>query len=161
MRTIILKGAVIALFLTGTTMSIFAQPQGGGKHNKRAKVQCENFIPDLTEDQEQAIEKLKTSHLKKANAFRADLKVLKAELNKLELAENPDRKKINSKIDEVFVLKAKMAKEASNHRQEVRSLLTEDQRVIFDAHARKRHKGGFGHGPHAMHAKANKTNYNR
>ena len=59
----------------------------------------------------------------------------------LETAENPDIKAINNLIDEMSVIKTKMAKDRAANHQEVRKLLTEEQRIKFDLNAGKKGMG--------------------
>jgi hypothetical protein len=47
---------------------------------------------------------------------------------------------INGLIDEMAVIKTKMAKERAANHQEVRKLLTEEQRIKFDSHVGKQGK---------------------
>lgn len=98
-------------------------------------------IPNLTEDQEDKIEDLRVEHMRNMMDYRNELAAKKVELRKLETAEKADMKAIESVIDEISVIKAKMMKEHASHRQDIRKILTEKQRVYFDAHA------GGAHGP--------------
>lgn len=140
-RKLKLNGMFFAIFLSAITMSAVAQ-QTGSKCPKGAGNQTCHRIPNLSDEQDAQITKLRTEHLKVMNAYKADLSILKAELKKLEIAESPDQRAMDSKIDEIFAVKTKMAKQASQHRQTVRGLLTDDQKIFFDAHAGK----GKGHG---------------
>lgn len=91
-------------------------------------------IPDLTEDQKAKIKDFSNDFLKEINTLRADLAIKKAELRKLELAEQPDQNSINKKIDEIGELKTKIEKKRSEFHQKVRSILTKDQKVYFDTY---------------------------
>ena len=55
-----------------------------------------------------------------------------AELDKLLLADKPDKKAIYKKIDEIEAVKTQIKKMKVSHKLEVRALLTPDQRVAFD-----------------------------
>lgn len=123
------------------SMSMYAQ-KGGGECKNNGTPQCENRIPDLSDEQKSSIDALRVKHRGEMTNYRADLNILKAELQKLEIANEPNSKSINSKIDEIYDLKSKMAKNKSKHRQEVRSLLSDEQKVFFDAHSGKRK--GYG-----------------
>ena len=102
---------------------------------------------DLTEDQETKIEVLRTAHLKEMLQFRNKLNELIAKEQTLTSADKADMKAINANIDEITSVKNKMMKQQAEHHQNVRSLLTEDQRVIFDSRGFGRGHGyGFKHG---------------
>lgn len=106
------------------------------------------YIPDLTEEQMSKIDDLRTSHLEKMIKQKAKVQVLQSELRELEIAENADMVKINTKIDEISALKTMMAKERSAHRQDIRKTLTKEQQLYFDnhmAHMRGSHNGHHRH----------------
>lgn len=123
--------------------------QRGPRFNdeNKAKGQQECKIPDLTEEQEAQIDKLRTAHFKEMEAYRADLGILKAEMQKLKIADKPDQNAIDGKIKDMGAIKTKMAIAANHHHLAVRNLLTDDQKVFFDQHRRGPKMGkGDGHG---------------
>jgi Spy/CpxP family protein refolding chaperone len=91
-------------------------------------------IPDLSDAQKEQMEKLRTEHLKTVLPLRNKMGELRAELRTLSTAESASINDINQKIDEIGNLKTQMMKEKAMHHQNIRSLLTEEQRVKFDAH---------------------------
>lgn len=111
-------------------------------------------IPDLTDEQEQKIDDLRTAHMKEMNSYRSDLTIKRAELQKLQTADNADINKINSKIDEIGKIKTEMSKSRAAHLQKVRGLLTDEQRVLFDSRPNRRKgpgmKMGRGGGIHGF-----------
>ncbi len=126
------------------TASLLAQRGYRPGHFNADKPGMGNFcqaIPDLTPEQEQKISELRTVQMKEMNGYRSDLSIKQAELQKLQTAENADMEKINAKIDEIGRIKTDMAKKRAAHIQKVRAILTDEQRVFFDA----RH-GKPGHG---------------
>lgn len=142
MKTNINKFRIVALiFLSGLlSISSFAQ-RGRGPQN-----QCRQIIPDLTDEQTEKISALRTTHMQQMTEYRAEVRVLKAELDQLSIAKNTDLNKINSKIDDLTAIKNNMTKAQYKHRQEVRNLLTDDQKAVFDARAGKGFGRGQGHG---------------
>jgi Spy/CpxP family protein refolding chaperone len=139
-RIVSSKRIAAIVVMTVLTLSIYAQkPKQGGQRSG-----CASYISDLTEEQEAKIDALRTPHLKFMTEKRAALSVLTAELKELEIADEVNTSKVNSKIDEIGVLKTSMAKERSQFKQSVRKILTEEQRVVFDAHASKRKAKGMG-----------------
>lgn len=111
---------------------------------------CTANIPDLTEDQEVKITKLRNEHFRKADLKRAEIGEKQARMNTLRLAENQDAKAIDKNIDELSTLRAGLMKEREAHRREVKALLTDDQKVWFDANAGQGRGAGFGAGNRGM-----------
>lgn len=108
-------------------------------------------LPDITEEQKAKMHDLRTRHMKLMLENRNQLQEKQAVLNSLETAEKADLMAINNLIDQISAVQLKMAKTKAAHRQEVRSMLSEEQRVIFDSRPRgfKNGKGdscGKGHG---------------
>jgi Spy/CpxP family protein refolding chaperone len=150
MKTIVNRKDLLTTVFVAFLLTSFAFSQENKNTVEKAK--CD--IPGLTADQKAKIDELRIPHMKIMNNYKAELAKLEAELNQLEIADNVDMKKIDSKIDEIFKVKADMAKERSKHQQAVRTLLTPEQKVIFDTHAGKGRnhnkgmncKGGHGQG---------------
>lgn len=133
---------VLTLLITGLT---FAQAQkramGYGPHANGCK------MLDLTDEQEEKIDDLRTEHMKTMLPLRNELNEKRARLHTLRTAEKYNASETEKVLEEMSNIKLKMAKERENHKQEVRSLLTEEQRLKFDMHrGNKHHKRGFkGH----------------
>jgi Spy/CpxP family protein refolding chaperone len=112
---------------------------------------CRN-IPNITEEQTQKITELRTAHLKSVTEHRNKIDELKARKRSLMTADNPDMKAIDKVIDEMSALKTEHLKRNARHHQAIRSLLTEEQRVHFDArapqakHKMQMHKDGSRRG---------------
>lgn len=115
---------------------------------------------NLTEEQQKKVDELKTAHLKETLQLKNQIKEKEAALNTLETAEKPDMGKINKTIEEIGAIKIEMQKKNAAHRQEVRKLLTEEQRLKFDMHhgrmgGQMHEKGNMGPkgemGNHKMH----------
>jgi|YNPMSStandDraft_2_1061718.scaffolds.fasta_scaffold22507_2 Spy/CpxP family protein refolding chaperone len=101
-------------------------------------------IPDLTDEQKKKIEELEIAHLKEVNLIKAQLKEKHAHLNTLQLAEKPNNSEINKTIDEITSLKNEMMKKHETNRQNIRALLTDKQKVIFDTKGRCSHSKTCG-----------------
>lgn len=124
------------LFTSGLIFSNQGFAQHDCKNQDKAHKNC--IMDDLTPDQQKKIETIKAESDKKVVQYRADLKIKNAELDKLMVAENPAKKDIDSKIDEISVLKSNIQKENVNRRLLIRNELTPEQKVKFDAmHAAK------------------------
>jgi len=88
---------------------------------------------DLTEEQQVQIEQINTDAMKAHLPIRSKLQTLNAELDEILIADNPNRGAINRKIDEMSSLRTEMQKDRIDTRLKIRELLTEEQRVKFDA----------------------------
>lgn len=101
-------------------------------------------IPNLTAEQEKQIEQLKLKHQKEMLPLRNALREKHARMQTLETAEKADMAAINKTIDEIATIKTDMQKKRAAHRQEIRNVLNEEQRLVFDSK-------GQGHKGNKMH----------
>lgn len=150
-------GLLLVAGLLCVNTNIFAQKGNGfgnGNGNGNGNNQwngsnqgyCQN-IPDLTEEQQSKIEKLRTAHLKEVQSNRNILNEKRAHLQTLRTADKVNMDAIHKTIDEISVIRTSLQKNREQHIQDVRILLTDDQRVYFDNHNRnQRHGQGYGRG---------------
>lgn len=122
--------AIILLMATGID-AIAQRGRGMGRTGGMEQV-CPN-IPGLTEDQRKEIMDLRTAHLKEMQLFRDQIDVNRTGYRQLMRGDRADMGAINSNIDERTAIRNQMEKKQAAHLQSIRSLLTEDQRVWFDA----------------------------
>ncbi|MBC8146401.1 MAG: Spy/CpxP family protein refolding chaperone, partial [Bacteroidetes bacterium] len=133
----------LAMMLTLGLSNLTLAQQGKGKcngngpgpkcmmHQKDGAPHCMN-LPDLTEEQQKKIKELHLKQMKGMLPLQNELKEKQAHLKTLTTKDKVDMTAVNATIDEIAVLKAKMMKQKAAHQQEVRNLLTEEQRLIFD-----------------------------
>ncbi len=95
------------------------------------------IIPDLNEDQQEQIKDLKTDQMKEMTQFRNRLTEKMASLRTLQTQEDPDMAAINNTIEEMGEIRTEMQKVRAEHNQEIREILTEEQRAIFDARMKR------------------------
>jgi Spy/CpxP family protein refolding chaperone len=155
-KNILSRSLLIIMMIAAMSMSatVWAQgPEAGrgagkpGAKKGNPEMHMKMMLPDLTDEQVAKIKTLRIEMMKQLNPLRAELKEKMAHLNTLSIAEKPDMKAINTTIDEIGALKTKMMKIHAKFRQDVRALLTDDQRVIFDSKAGKM----MGHGMKGHH----------
>ena len=131
--------AISLILLTAHTL--IAQPFGGGNNKPNMGIMAfPGYIPDLTTQQREQIQDLRTDLLADATGLHNEIVKKEAELRKLEAASNPDQDAIANKTDELETLRADMDKIREKHRQDIRALLTAQQREVFDDHQQKRDK---------------------
>jgi Spy/CpxP family protein refolding chaperone len=85
-------------------------------------------MPDLTPEQQEKMDALRTAHIKAMAPLHADLKVKEIEIEALWRADEPDAKKIVAKVKEMGDIREKMEVASINHRFEMRKVLTPEQR---------------------------------
>lgn len=141
------KVSIIAVaFLMTLGMNSYAQQgrnYGQGQKDDQRKT-CQ--IPDLTEEQEAKINDLRLEKTKEMTTFRNQMNELRAKKQTLMTSDNSDSKEINGVIDQMTDIHNKMMKTSAKHHQDVRSLLTDEQKIIFDSRPMRGHGQGQGHG---------------
>ncbi len=155
---IVKKGSMImlvAIFMMGISMATVNAQRSNqhsshrGVHKKDVKPGSCHGIPDLTEEQMQQIEELRTMHMKETMPLKNEMDVKQAELKSLSSGDDVNMKDVNNKIDEISVLHVEMMKKRVAHKQEVRKLLNDKQRIYFDAQAAHHGKGMHSKGRYA------------
>lgn len=90
-------------------------------------------VPDLTDEQKEQIKELEISHMKETLSLRNQLGEKEARLRTLSTDGNVDMNSIFELIEEIGDLKTQMMKQQAALHQGIRKILTDDQRVFFDA----------------------------
>jgi len=140
---------MIAAFLMSFSYQANAQRYGKGQGqgwNQQNNQQRNCNIPNLTEDQQKKIEKMRTANMKEMIQFRNVMAEKSAHLNTLRTADKVDMNAVNKAIDEMGATRTKMMKEREAHRQSVRQILTDEQKVYFDSRRGRGFNGGKGKG---------------
>ncbi len=96
-------------------------------------------MPDMTPEQIEKMDVLRTALVKEMLPLRTDLQVKRIELKALWRADEPDAKKIIAKVKEIGALRQKLEITRINHRFGMRKLMTPEQRKAMK-------KMGMGHG---------------
>jgi Spy/CpxP family protein refolding chaperone len=137
MNSVFKQIAVVTLIILPLTV-VMGQDKGnrqGERMQRQDGSRLEMLIPDLTEDQQGKIKNIHLNMMKESLSIRNKLGENRAKLKTLQTAENPDMNAIDNLIDESSSLHADLQKKAAANHQQVRSILTEEQRVIFDSHS--------------------------
>ena len=141
MKTNVLMAIAITVV---TSLTVNAQPQnmqpysGINPQEVRQVMRPEGFtmpVTNMSDQQREEIKKIRIEQLKESTRTRNLLKEKRAKLETLQTADKPDMKEINKVIDEIAAIQAQEMKARAAARQKIRSLLTEEQRVYFDAHS--------------------------
>ena len=136
--------ALLTIFVFGANTTIAQDCNKGHKHG------VESWIPDLTDAQKTEIKTLRTAHRKEVQQVKNQMDIKRAELKALQTVENPDMAAINKKIEERSALRTDLEKKSAAHKQAVRKVLTEEQRVVYDSKISKKgaHKCGGAKAAH-------------
>lgn len=130
--------AVIFGLLLASAGVVLAQPAGPkGPEMGRVWAQLK-----LTDDQRKQLQELRLKLAKETLPLRNELGVKRLELKQLMLADKPNLKAIEAKIDEIKKLEAALQKKRVENRLAVRSILTPEQR---DQLAKLRQMRGMRH----------------
>jgi len=113
--------------------------KGGGFGNSEMWM---DRIPDLTDQQKTDIKAIHTAAQQDILPLRNKLNEQQASLQSLQTANSPDMKAINKTIDEISATEAQIGKRRAEAHQDVRKLLTDDQRVALDSQFQRRGRNG-------------------
>lgn len=127
-----MKKVYITLVMVMAAFTLFAQNR---PVQERAYMRANpaKLEPQLTLEQQEAINKLHFEAQKQFVKLNAQVAEKRAQLRLLQQEDTPSMKKINSKIDEISGLNNTKMKVMAEKRMKIRELLTEEQRVYFDA----------------------------
>ncbi len=141
--------ALLYLFMTGT--ALFAQPCGDHPQPKMHEQAVPDTelpgmsphtrgvheaglppIPDLTKEQAEKIKQLNLQLRKKILPLDAEINEKEAKLQTLRISDKPEIRTMNALIDDISTLRGSIMKLLNETHFDIRKLLTEDQRTIFD-----------------------------
>jgi Spy/CpxP family protein refolding chaperone len=108
-------------------------PEGREKCKNEASCKQNKGIPGLTEEQAKKIDGLRIAFQKEMLPLKNQMGELKAKQRTLTTAEKADLKAINANIDEITKLQNQMMKMGAEHKQQVRAILNDEQRLRFDS----------------------------
>ena len=152
MKTNFLMAIAIAIVtsLTANAQMQRTQPYSGKSPQEVKQVmRPEGFsLPaqNLTDKQREELMKMRTEQLKERTQMRNQLREKRAKLENLQTADKPDMKEINKVIDEIAAIQAQEMKSQAANRQKIRSMLTDEQRIRFDAQGGNRGNMRAGEG---------------
>ncbi len=142
-----MKTHILMLMLLFSGLAFAQDPQPApdpGKQSFKEKM-------GLTDEQTAKIKEIKLSAKKEILPLKNELGEKKARLKTLSTADKVNMNEINGVIDDITSLKGRMMKIKMKKHQDIRALLTDEQRVMFDTHKgrKKAHKHKVKHGPPA------------
>ncbi|MDR9415461.1 MAG: Spy/CpxP family protein refolding chaperone [Gracilimonas sp.] len=103
---------------------------------------------DLNEQQASAIETIHTNGQKVMVQLRANLQTKRSQLNALAVSDDYDQSEATKIAEEIGEIHTQMLTMRMSHQQQIRSLLTEEQRAKFDTfHLNRGGQGQKGNRP--------------
>lgn len=138
MKTISIFAFSALLFIAGNVSAQMNHKQGmepskGDGIGDRGHMRSHEMIPNMTEEQKTKVKDLRIAFYKLAQPLHNQMEELKAKEHTLTTSEKPDIKAINANIDEITKVQNQLMKAMASHRQDIRSLLTEEQKIRFDS----------------------------
>ncbi len=88
---------------------------------------------NLTEDQKDKMKTFRIEFLKELTPIKNEIKIKNAQLQGASVGNNVNEKQVYKLIEEIGGLKTQIAKMHFDQKQKVRSILTNEQKVLFDA----------------------------
>jgi Spy/CpxP family protein refolding chaperone len=130
------KLLVVIMFVLGLPLSAMSQPQ----HRRpipHQSIQANSGFQflDLTEEQKDQIKQIHLAHMKDVQPLKDELKINRAKVNALLKNDDPDMEKIVSLVEADGKLLTQIQVKSIEQKIKVRSLLTDEQKIIFDAHS--------------------------
>jgi len=90
------------------------------------------FIPNLSKEQSESIHKLQLNVALDKFPLENIVREKEAKLQTISTIKTPDIKEIEKQIEEIGAIKIQLAKLQASHDLDIRKLLNDEQRLIFD-----------------------------
>ena len=129
------KLLVAIIIVLGLSLSVMAQPNRRGHMSHRSMtVKSGLQLPDLTEEQKDQIKEIHLAHIKDVQPLKDEVKINRVKVDVLLKRDDPDMKEIVSLVEANGELLTQIQVKSIEQRISVRSLLTDEQKIIYDAH---------------------------
>ncbi|HNW68963.1 MAG TPA: periplasmic heavy metal sensor [Bacteroidales bacterium] len=142
----LLAAFFIASVMVFATTATYAQCQGQKQMGQQQEQQQVTTgmsgqgccgIKDLTPEQEKQMKALHQKMMKEVLPIKNQIAEKKAHLKTISTGDNVDLVAVNKTIDELYALKAEIEKKKQALQQDVRKLLNDEQKLMFDMHHAK------------------------
>lgn len=145
----ILKISILSALLIGLTVDVSAQQQNRKMQN-RANGDCQGQMMNrgdkqgqnqqrmmtqlnLTDEQRAKVEEIHLNGQKGMIPLRNNIQEKNAQLRTLRMSDDYDEAAVNALIEEIGELRTAMMAMRTGHQQQIREILTEEQRIKFDS----------------------------
>ena len=99
----------------------------------RNEMMAESFNNFFTKEQQEQVKSIRLETAKQVQPLRNELRELQAHQQTLSTSDKPDMKAIYQNIDEMTEVQGNIRKIMAKQQQDIRSLLTDEQKLKFDA----------------------------
>ncbi len=143
------KSLSLAALIMAVLFSMQLMAQKGGQSPKGDNDQFprkERFLdrlPGITDQQKEEIKKIHLQTMKAQQPLKNEKDELQAKLKTLTTVDQPDTKAVNAVIEKIGSINTEMMKKRVSEKLSIRNLLTEEQRIVFDAQAQKMRERRF------------------
>jgi hypothetical protein len=127
------KIVFVGIIILALSCDLMAQPLQERARQREQKARFTEMVPGLTEEQRNQLKEIHLATLKEVQPLKDELKVNNARLNILLKQDNPDMKEINNLVEANADIQARVMMLSIEGRVKTRSLLTEEQKILFDA----------------------------
>ncbi len=132
------KLLVAIIFILGLSLSVMAQPnQRRQIPHQSMRAQSPLKFLDLSEEQKDQIKEIHLAHMKDVQANRDEVKINRAKINAQLHNDDPDMKEIVKLVEVNGKLLTQIQVKSIEEKINVRLLLTDEQKIIFDAQGEK------------------------
>jgi Spy/CpxP family protein refolding chaperone len=132
------KLLVAIIFILGLSLSVMAQPnQRRQIPHQSMRAQSPLKFLDLSEEQKDQIKEIHLAHMKDVQANRDEVKINRVKINAQLHNDDPDMKEIVKLVEANGKLLTQIQVKSIEEKINVRLLLTDEQKIIFDAQGEK------------------------
>ncbi len=145
MKRIFIPSLALIVFLTAG--SLFAQPPGMKGNMPPAPNFRQGAALDLSAEQQTKIDKLRLDLQKMAAPLQADVQSLQTAYRLMIIDPKVSESQLKAQLSKISAKRQALALQRAKHQRQVRSLLTDEQKVKFDQRIISGHgkKGRMGH----------------
>jgi Spy/CpxP family protein refolding chaperone len=128
------KLLVAIIVVLGISLSVMAQPSRKGPMPHRSmKAKSGLQYLDLTEEQKDQIKTIHLANMKDVQPLKDEIKINRVKVDALLKKDDPDMKEIVSLVEANGKLITQIRVKSIEQKISVRSLLTDEQKIIYDA----------------------------
>ncbi len=131
--------ALIGVLIIGSAWG-YGDGQGSRAKTGNGEFQSMRGL-DLTDTQKEQIKAMRVDFMKELTPMRNNMGIKMAELKAASAGDNVDTKAVNKLMDDIGAMRTAMAKKQFANKQKVRNLLSDEQKVMFDAHCAQGMRG--------------------
>jgi Spy/CpxP family protein refolding chaperone len=132
------KLLVVIILVLGLSLSAMAQPnRKGNMAHRPMTVKSGLQMLDLTQEQKDQIKEIHLAHMKDVQPLRDEVKINRVTVDALLKRDDPDMKEIVSLVEANGKLLTQIQVKGIEQKINVRSLLTDEQKIMYDAHSER------------------------